>query len=92
VGAIDPTGKFTAPMVTQKTTATVAATSKGDPTKSASSTVTINAPAVVAVAVSPLSVIVGAGQVTQLTATVTGANSGVTWSVNGIAGGNATVG
>src|ERR1700720_1439932 len=92
VGTIDSTGKFTAPMVTQKATATVAATSKGDPTKSASSTVTINAAPVVAVAVSPQSVIIGAGAVTQFTATVTGANSGVTWSVNGIAGGNATVG
>jgi len=92
VGTIDSTGKFTAPMVTQKATATVAATSKGDPTKSASSIVTINPPAVVAVAVSPQSVIVGADAVTQFTATVTGANSGVTWSVNGIAGGNATVG
>jgi arylsulfate sulfotransferase len=92
VGTIDSSGKFTAPMVTQQATATVAATSKGDPTKSASSTVTINAPPVVAVAVSPQSVIIGAGAVTQFTATVTGPNSGVTWSVNGIAGGNATVG
>ena len=63
VGTIDSTGKFTAPLVTQKATATVAATSKGDPTKSASSTVTINAPPLsLRWPFSPQSVIIGAGQ------------------------------
>ncbi len=45
----------------------------------------------VSVAVSPQSAVVGAGQVTQFTANVTGGSS-VDWSVNGMPGGNSTVG
>jgi arylsulfate sulfotransferase len=92
VGTVDSTGKYTAPTVTQKTTATVTATSKADATKSASAAVTITAAPVVAVAISPQTALVGASQVTQFTATVTGSTSGVTWSVNGMAGGSAAVG
>jgi arylsulfate sulfotransferase len=91
-GSIDATGKYTAPSVTQTTTATVVATSKTDTTKSASAMVTINASAA-AVTVSPATAFVAAGQVQQFTATVTGeSDNTVTWSVNGTAGGNSTVG
>jgi hypothetical protein len=47
-GSIDMNGNFTAPTVTQNSTATVTATSVKDPTKSATATITIIAPAVVA--------------------------------------------
>ncbi len=46
----------------------------------------------VTVAVTPQSAAVGASQSTQFTASVTGDTTGVTWSVNGTAGGNSTVG
>jgi len=79
-GSIDATGKYTAPSVTAATTATVVATSKTDTTKTGSATVTINA-AAAAVAVSPQTAFVGAGQVQQFTATVTGESANtVTWS------------
>jgi arylsulfate sulfotransferase len=44
------------------------------------------------ITVSPQSAFVGAGQVAPFTANVTGGSSGVVWSVNGMAGGNSTVG
>jgi arylsulfate sulfotransferase len=91
-GTVDATGKYTAPSVTAATTATVVATSKTDTTKSASAIVTIN-PAAAAVTITPQTAFVGAGQVEQFTATVTGESATtVTWSVNGTAGGNSTVG
>src|SRR5579863_9952682 len=93
LGTIDATGKYTAPTVTQTTTAMVVATSKTDTTKSASATVTINAAAAATVTISPQTAFVAAGQVQQFTATVTNeSTTTVTWSVNGTAGGNATVG
>ncbi len=46
----------------------------------------------VTVSVSPASATVRAGRTQTFTATVTGASGGVTWSVNGIAGGNTGVG
>jgi arylsulfate sulfotransferase len=79
-GTIDATGKYTAPSVTAATTATVIATSKTDTTKTGSATVTIN-PAAAAVTISPQTAFVGAGQVQQFTATVTGESATtVTWS------------
>jgi len=46
----------------------------------------------VTVSLSPQTAYVGSDSVIQFAATVTGDTSGVTWSVNGIAGGNSTVG
>ncbi len=46
----------------------------------------------VTVSVSPASATVRAGRTQTFTGTVTGASAGVTWSVNGIAGGNTGVG
>lgn len=64
-----------------------------------SSTMTTTSPggttpqASVSVAVSPTSAALATGQTTQFSATVGGtANSAVAWSVNGVAGGNASVG
>ena len=54
---------------------------------------TPSTPVAIAVALSPTSVTLGAGQNQTFTATVTGAgNTQVTWQVNGVVGGNATVG
>lgn len=44
------------------------------------------------ITVSPQSAFVGASLVAPFTATVTGGSSGAVWSVNGMAGGNSTVG
>ena len=56
------------------------------------STSTPQPPANISVTVSPSSATVGAGQMTAFTAKVTGDASGVLWSVNGVPGGNSTVG
>ena len=89
-GTINSSGLLTAPSTAG--TVTVTATSTQDATKSGTATVTITAPAV-AVSVSPASATVLIGAAQQFTATVTGAvNTAVTWSVNDVTGGNATVG
>jgi len=96
VGTISATGLYTAPSAAPSpNTVTVKATSAADPTKSASATVTITTASAsgVAVTISPTSASVGTGATRQFTATVTGtSNTSVTWSVNGIAGGNSTGG
>jgi hypothetical protein len=61
----------------------------GSSNNSSSST---NSNSPITVALTPSSANVPAGWTTQFTATVTGANSSVTWSVDGVAGGNSTVG
>lgn len=91
VGTISATGLYTAPAVPPvPATVTVTATSAADSTKSASTTVTLTN---IQVSVSPATANVGLGLTQQFTATVTGSTTTtVTWSVNGIAGGDATVG
>ena len=83
-GTISSSGLFTAPSVTTATTATVTATSVADPTKYAQSTVTVNGPATVSVAVSPTSSnLISAGS-QQFTATVSNtSNTAVTWTATG---------
>ena len=62
-------------------------------TTSSAVTLGVTAAPAVAVTVSPASASVAAGTTRNFTATVVGANeAGVNWSVNGMAGGNATVG
>jgi serine protease len=92
VGMISASGAYTAPMtVPTPSTVTVTATSVADNTKSASAQVTIVMP--VSVSVAPTSASVQTGMTQTFTATVTGSsNTSVTWSVNDVAGGNATVG
>jgi hypothetical protein len=53
---------------------------------------TTTPPVSITVTVSPTSAAINTGQSTQFTAVVTGDNSGVTWAVNGVAGGNSTLG
>jgi len=92
VGMISAAGAYTAPAsVPTPAVVTVTATSVADTTKSASAQVTITAP--VAVVVTPATASVTAGMTQMFSAAVTGtSNMTVNWSVNGVAGGNSTVG
>ncbi|RPH67202.1 MAG: hypothetical protein EHM78_22015 [Myxococcaceae bacterium] len=90
-GSIDSSGRYTAPG--SAGTFHVVATSVADPSRSDSATVTVTAPPVIAVSVSPASTSVGPGGTVTFSATVTGTVSGqstaVTWSVQeGAAGGS----
>jgi len=90
-GTISTTGLYTAPAaVPNPPTVTIAATSLADWRQQASAKVTI---ASVAVALHPTSASVYTHGTQQFTATVTGAtDTRVNWNVNGILGGNATIG
>jgi len=87
-------GQYTAPSaVPLPNTVTITAYSVSDPTAFISVSVLITAPVSVSVSVAPANVGLQVSTAQQFTATVSGsANQGVTWSVNGVAGGNATVG
>ena len=89
------TAVYTAPTtVPTSSTVTVKATSSAETFPSGAAIVTIT-PAVVnaQVTVAPLDSVAQAGTSVQYTATVTGPdNNAVTWYVNGVAGGNSTVG
>lgn len=97
-GTISSSGLYTAPSTASALQVKVTAVASADPTKTASATVTVNPiatppPPGISVTISPTAATVGAGTNQQFTATVTGTNNiGVTWSVDGIAGGNSTVG
>ena len=72
---------------------TITATSTADPTKSASSTAAVTTSTGVSVNVSPSTVTVNQGSATTFTANVTGStNTAVTWTVDGVSGGNSIVG
>ena len=91
-GTISPTGLYRAPAsVSAPTAVTVTATSVADTTRSATTTVTILPQITVVVEPPTATALVGAQQ--QFTATVTGTtDTRVSWSVNGIRGGNTTLG
>src|SRR5262249_10112770 len=93
-GWIDTTGFYTAPAaVPNPPTVTVTATTVTSPTVSGSATVTITAPVQVSVSVSPASASIRPHRTRQFSATVSGsANHAVTWKVNGVTGGNSTIG
>ena len=89
-GTVTSSGLYTAP-----TTAGawhVVATSVADPSASGMATVTVTAPAAIAVSVAPSTAVVAPGGNVSFTATVANsANQSVTWSVQeGIAGGTVT--
>ena len=90
VGTISSTGSYVAPaMVPNPANVTVTAVSNADTNRTASASVTIHP----RISISPASATVAAGATWQFSATVTGTtNTGVNWQVNGVAGGNATVG
>jgi serine protease len=92
VGMISTAGVYTAPSTVPSPAAvTIKATSAADTTKSASATVTVAAPITVSVTPGTASITVGMTQ--MFAAAVTGnSNMSVNWSVNGVAGGNSSVG
>jgi uncharacterized protein (DUF1800 family) len=93
VGTVSAAGLYTAPAAVPVGAVTVRATSVADPTKGAQASVTVQPPPPPVVAVSPATVAVQAGGTQSFSANVTGAaNTAVTWSVNNVVGGNATVG
>jgi len=92
VGTVTGTGStvtYTAPATAG--THTLKATSSADSAKTASATITVQGP--VSVSVSPTSTTVAPGATATITATATGGSTqAVTWKVDGISGGNSTVG
>lgn len=93
-GTVSTTGLYTAPAAVPSPAAvTVKAIAQADTTKTASATVTVTGVPQVSVSISPTSATVQTNATQQFTATVTGStNTLVNWQVNGIAGGNSTVG
>ncbi|HEV2468729.1 MAG TPA: hypothetical protein VGS78_06010 [Candidatus Sulfotelmatobacter sp.] len=87
VGTINTSGVYTAPQ--QSGTHIVTATSVVDTTKSASATVMVAG----LLTITPTTLTINTNATQQFTATLQGqANAQVSWSVDGIAGGNSSVG
>jgi len=85
-GTISATGLYTAPA--QAGTHTIGATSVADTTASVTASVTVTG----AVAISPTAATLMNNTSQQFTASVQGSNPTFTWSVDGVIGGNSTVG
>ena len=98
VGTVSGSGVYTAPSaVPSPATVTVTAVSVADPTQSGAAVVTITAtpppPAPVSVSVAPGAASLQTGTSQTFTASVTNTtNTMVTWQVDGLTGGDATVG
>lgn len=98
-GTISGSGLYTAPMTGASLQVTVTAISNADPTKKANAAVTVTPtitpppPPNITVTISPTTATVAGSGTQQFSATVTGTtNTTVTWSVDGVNGGNTTVG
>ncbi len=91
VGTVSTSGLYTAPAAVPSGAVTVRAT---DPGSGAFGTaaVTVSAPTPVTVDVTPATASVQTGATQQFTAAVTGSSATPVWSVNGVTGGNGTVG
>ena len=94
LGTVNSMGLYTAPNVPSPATVTVKCISSAESYPFGAAIVTITPSAVSpTVAVSPVNSSATTGSTVQFTANVTGsANTGVTWAVNGVAGGSSTVG
>ena len=94
VGTISASGIYTAPVdLPSPASVTVTAVSNADSQANASAAVNVSDDIVVSVMPNPVSLATGAAQVFTASATGTGnPDTRVTWSVNGVAGGNATLG
>lgn len=94
IGTISAAGLYTAPQAMPPTSSmTVTATTQSPPLASGSATVQIQSG--IAVSIMPNSATLDPGGTANFTATVSGAGTGssaVSWSVNGISRGNASVG
>lgn len=90
-GTITSTGVYTAPNVTSQTVFTVTAVANANTSITASASVTVTP--LISVTLNVHSASVKTGQTQQFIATVTNTtNPAVMWEVNGIVGGNSTVG
>lgn len=90
-GIITSTGLYTAPSVASQTTFTITAVADSNTSISASASVTVTP--VVSVTVNPQNTAVETSHTLQFSATVVNTtNTAVTWQVNGVVGGNSTVG
>ena len=89
-GTVSSAGLYTAPaVIPTPSSVTVSAVSVADTGQSGSATVTIAAP----IAINPATASVAAGGTQQFSAQISfSSDTAVTWEVNGIAGGNSTVG
>ena len=94
VGTINTNGLYVAPAtLPSPATVTVSAVSVADTAKSGSAMVTVTASTNVVVAVRPSRAAITTGQPQQFVSTVTGmADTTVSWAVDGISAGNASVG
>lgn len=91
-GTISSSGTYTAPATAPSSAILVTAQSAAQPTVSASAKVSFT-PTTVSVSVSPVSATVQVSKSQQFNATVSGTNyTGVNWLVNGVSGGNSSVG
>jgi hypothetical protein len=94
IGTISAAGMYAAPrMLPSPSSVTVSATSVAAPTASGSSAVSLHSDIVINI--SPTSASLPTGSSQAFSASMTSAsdpNPGVTWSVNGVAGGNSTLG
>jgi len=93
-GTISAGGDYTAPeTLPSPATVTVTAVSNADGQATGSASVTLMDDIAVSVSPNPVNVTAGGAQVFTANVTGTGnASTGVTWSVNGVSGGNVTVG
>ncbi len=91
-GTISQSGIYTAPAIPPSPSIVqIIATPQADPSKAASFSVLILP--VIGVSVSPSAAVIGLGTAQTFQATVTGAlDTTVTWDVNGVVGGNSSVG
>lgn len=94
VGSVSSSGLYSAPFsVPNPATVLVTAVSQADAAKSASATVMIESRFPVEVSISPATAKVPVGTTQQFTAAVINtSDAAVTWQVNGVTGGNSTVG
>jgi hypothetical protein len=97
-GTVSSSGLYTAPTTDATLQVTVTALSSADSTKTANATVTVTPvitppPPVITITISPTTATVAGGGTQQFAATVMGTtNTSVTWSVDGVNGGNNTAG
>ena len=94
LGTVNSTGRYTAPaLVPVPATVTLRAEDPANSAVFATASITISQPVVITVALTPASLSLRESQHMLMTGVVSGSpDQRLTWSVNGIVGGNATVG
>jgi iron uptake system EfeUOB component EfeO/EfeM len=83
LGTVSSTGLYTAPAITANTTAVLTAVSAADSTKSAAASITLIAPLIVGITLSPVNTSVNSNATAQFQAAITNtSNTAVTWSAS----------